>query len=244
MYPFGKKNLPFEEKMQAVHDVFSAVADRYDIMNDAMSLGLHRAWKRYFVSRIAAHAPREVLDMSTGTGDIISLLYRKLPDAEFTAADPNEAMLQRCQNRLIDEGKYRHMAFVQTHAESLPFAEEAFDAYVISFGLRNVTDIQVALREARRVLKTGGRFWCMEFHPLPESHPLQNLYSHYLNTALPFLGSVIAQDHDSYQYLGESIQTFFTPDALQKLLKDAGFTYTFCRPLMRGIVVIHEAICL
>lgn len=242
MFLFGKQSLSFDDKIKAVQDVFSAVASRYDLMNDAMSLGFHRAWKRYFAHRVAAHNPRSILDMSTGTGDIASLLYRLTAGAQIVAADPNESMLEHCQNRMIDEGKIHEVSFVQTQAETLPFEEQRFDAYTISFGLRNVTDVPAALSEAFRVLKGGGRFWCMEFHPLEGQHPLNVVYQPYLDYVLPAMGTVIAGDREAYRYLADSIQTFLKPQALQEQLKLAGFTHVFCKPLMGGIVVIHEAV--
>ncbi|HET8613145.1 MAG TPA: class I SAM-dependent methyltransferase, partial [Sphingomonas sp.] len=199
---FGYSEVAPEEKTRLVGDVFRRVARRYDIMNDAMSGGLHRLWKDQFVRRVKPRPHERILDMAGGTGDIAFRLARA--GAQVTVADINPAMLdvgiERARKRGLDG-----LTWAEENAETLSFADRSFDAYTIAFGIRNVTDIPAALREARRVLKRGGRFYCLEFSTTswPGFRELYDAYSHHL---VPRVGKLIAQDEESYRYLIESIR--------------------------------------
>lgn len=242
MFRFGKDFLSYEDKIKAVNEVFRKVSEKYDLMNDAMSLGMHRLWKRHFVSKIAAYDPSQILEVASGTCDITAFLHQALPHANIIASDINPDMLEKGRLRLIDQGIFDRIDFVECGAEKLLQSDQQCDAYVISFGLRNVTDIPQALREAYRVLKYQGRFFCMEFHPLADEGVFSQIYSLYGEKIIPQLGEWLANDRFSYQYFVDSITTFHSPQELKNMLRDAGFTYVFQKPLCGGVVHIHEAI--
>lgn len=235
---FGFSDIPKSEKTARVRGVFDAVASRYDVMNDAMSFGLHRVWKSDFIAQLGLHAGMKLLDLAGGTGDI-SLRALKKGCTDITLCDINAGMLGAGRDRFIDLGLPQNVEWVCGNAESLPFPDRSFDACTIAFGIRNVTEIDTALREIRRVLKTGGRFLCLEFSKVP-SEPLAKLYDAFSFHVIPKLGTLIAGDAAPYHYLVESIRRF--PDAKQfeTRLKQAGFANTSHRLLSGGVVAVHS----
>jgi demethylmenaquinone methyltransferase / 2-methoxy-6-polyprenyl-1,4-benzoquinol methylase len=235
---FGYENVAPTEKTARVGQVFTSVARNYDRMNDAMSGGMHRLWKDRFVRRVKPRAGEYVLDMAGGTGDIAFRLAAAAPDAHITVADINPDMLgvgiERAAARGIDG-----LVWTEANAEVLAFDDKSFDAYTIAFGIRNVTDIPKALREAHRVLKRGGRFFCLEFSTTlwPGFGDLYDAYSHKL---VPQLGKMIAGDEDSYRYLIESIRRFPDMPTFEAMIADAGFVQTGVEPMLGGLVAIHS----
>ncbi len=233
---FGYEDVPPEEKTRRVGGVFTSVASRYDLMNDAMSGGMHRLWKDRFVRRVKPRSGEQVLDMAGGTGDIAFRLARS--GASVTVADINPAMLEvgmgRARNRGIDG-----LVWSEANAETLTFPDRFFDAYTIAFGIRNVTDIPKALREAHRVLRRGGRFFCLEFSTTqwPGFAEVYDTYSHKL---VPRVGQLLAGDADSYRYLIESIRRFPDMPAFESMIREAGFVNTRVEPIMGGLVAIHS----
>ena len=243
---FGYEAVGADEKTGRVRGVFSSVAGNYDLMNDLMSLGIHRLWKRVLLRTIAPRAGEQILDVAGGTGDIaLSIVKRTQGAARVTVCDLTPAMLDAGRARALDAGLWSQggdaITWVEGDAAALPFADRTFDAYTISFGLRNVARIDDALQEAARVLKPGGRFTCLEFAPV-EAAGLKPLYDLYSFTVLPWLGEKIAGDRASYQYLAESIRQFPPPDALARRLERAGFAAVRHTPLTGGIAVLHEGI--
>src|SRR6185369_4113003 len=233
---FGDELVSPEEKTQRVGAVFSSVARRYDLMNDLMSGGLHRRWKDRFVARVKPRAGERILDMAGGTGDVAFRLARH--GARVTVADINADMLdvgkQRSKQRGIDGLEWQ-----VENAEALSFANSSFDAYSIAFGIRNVTDIPAALREAHRVLKRGGRFYCLEFST-SEWPGFAQLYEAWASNVIPRIGKVVADDEASYRYLVESIRRFPKPEAFRRMIEEAGFVRTAAEPLLGGLVAIHS----
>ncbi|MGC6401715.1 class I SAM-dependent methyltransferase [Sphingomonas sp. FW199] len=233
---FGYEQVAPEEKTRRVGGVFSSVAARYDVMNDAMSGGLHRLWKDSFVRKVNPRAGESILDMAGGTGDIAFRLARS--GASVTVADINPDMLavgmERASKRRIDG-----LVWQEQNAETLSFDDRAFDAYTIAFGIRNVTDIPAALREAHRVLKRGGRFFCLEFSTTqwPGFADVYDAYSHHL---VPRLGKLLANDSDSYRYLVESIRRFPPMPAFKAMIEEAGFAQVRAEPILGGLVAIHS----
>jgi demethylmenaquinone methyltransferase / 2-methoxy-6-polyprenyl-1,4-benzoquinol methylase len=232
---FGYEDVPPDEKTRRVGEVFSSVASRYDLMNDAMSGGLHRVWKDLFVRRVKPRAGEHILDMAGGTGDVA---FRMAPSgASITVADINPEMLgvgvERAAERGIDG-----LVWTEANAETLQFPDRFFDAYTIAFGIRNVTDIPAALAEAHRVLKRGGRFFCLEFSTTlwPGFAQVYDAYSHHL---VPRLGKLLANDEDSYRYLIESIRRFPDMARFEAMIGEAGFVQTRAEPLLGGLVAIH-----
>jgi len=233
---FGYEDVAPEEKTRRVRAVFSNVASRYDLMNDAMSGGLHRLWKDLFVRRVKPRAGEHVLDMAGGTGDIA---FRMAPSgAAITVADINPEMLAVGMERAAQRG-IDGMVWTEANAETLQFPDRFFDAYTIAFGIRNVTDIPAALREAQRVLKRGGRFFCLEFSTTrwPGFAELYDAYSHHL---VPRLGKLLANDAESYRYLIESIRRFPDMPTFERMIGEAGFAQTKVEPLLGGLVAIHS----
>jgi demethylmenaquinone methyltransferase/2-methoxy-6-polyprenyl-1,4-benzoquinol methylase len=233
---FGYEDIPAAEKTARVGGVFSNVAAKYDLMNDAMSGGMHRLWKDRFVRRVKPREGEQILDMAGGTGDIA---FRMEPSgASITVADINPQMLevgmQRAQQRGIDG-----LVWTEANAETLVFPDRFFDAYTIAFGIRNVTDIPKALREAHRVLRRGGRFYCLEFSTTqwPGFAEVYDAYSHKM---VPKLGQLLAQDADSYRYLIESIRRFPEMPEFKAMIAEAGFVQTKVEPLLGGLVAIHS----
>ena len=233
---FGYAEVAAQDKTKLVGDVFARVAQRYDIMNDAMSGGMHRLWKDQFVRRVKPRAGELILDMAGGTGDIAFRLAKQ--GAEVTVADINPAMLGVGVERAKKKG-IEGLIWAEENAETLSFADKAFDAYTIAFGIRNVTDIPKALGEAHRVLKRGGRFYCLEFSTTtwPGFKELYDAYSH---RVVPKVGKLIAQDEDSYRYLIESIRRFPDMPRFKAMIGEAGFVHAKVEPILGGLVAIHS----
>jgi demethylmenaquinone methyltransferase/2-methoxy-6-polyprenyl-1,4-benzoquinol methylase len=235
---FGDRPVDPSEKTGLVRGVFDRVAGRYDLMNDLMSAGVHRAWKARFIRDLNPRPHETLLDVASGTGDIATG-WRRAGGGPALLCDINEAMLSQGRDRVIDHGRISGMSWAVGNAEQLPFPDRSFDAYTIAFGLRNVTDIDAALNEARRVLKPGGRFFCLEFSHVAIP-PLKKFYDFYSNAVIPRLGAIVAQDRDSYVYLVESIRRFPTQEALIGRIEHAGFAFGSYRNLSAGIAAIHR----
>ena len=239
---FGERHVTPDEKTGLVGEVFKSVADNYDIMNDVMSGGIHRLWKERLVRMIAPTTGAKYLDVAGGTGDIAFRLYEKLgKPTDITVCDINPDMLRMGQSRAIDRGILKGIEWVEGNAETLPFDDNNFDVYTISFGLRNVTHIDKALKDAWRVLKPGGRFYCLEFSKV-KAPILNKVYDAYSYHFIPRFGQAIAKDRDSYQYLVESIRKFPDQENLKQRMTDAGFERTAYRNLSMGIAAIHSGI--
>jgi demethylmenaquinone methyltransferase/2-methoxy-6-polyprenyl-1,4-benzoquinol methylase len=236
---FGDRPVTPSEKTGLVRGVFDRVAARYDLMNDLMSAGVHRAWKARFIRDLVPRPHETLLDVAAGTGDIAAG-WRKAGGGPALLCDINEAMLSQGRDRAIDRGRISGMSWAVGNAEQLPFPDRSFDAYTIAFGLRNVTDIDAALGEARRVLKPGGRFFCLEFSHLAVKS-LQRLYDLYSDAVIPRLGAIVARDRESYVYLVESIRRFPDQEALIGRMEQAGFAFNAYRNLSAGIAAIHHA---
>lgn len=241
---FGFEDVPVSEKRTRVGDVFSSVAGRYDLMNDLMSLGVHRLWKSAFVQRLDLRENMRILDVAGGTGDIaFRIRERARPGTRITVCDINADMLAVGRARALDRGILDGdggIRWVCGDAERLPAPDSAYDAYTIAFGLRNVTDIPAALAEARRVLRPGGQFLCLEFSRvvLPV---LDELYDRYSFSVLPWLGRRVARDEAAYRYLAESIRRFPDQQTLVSMLADAGLERARYQNLSGGIAAIHAA---
>jgi len=233
---FGDELVSPEEKTRRVGKVFSSVARRYDVMNDLMSGGMHRLWKDRFVNRVKPRAGEDVLDMAGGTGDVAFRMARR--GAHVTVADINADMLEVGRDRAERRG-LTGLSWKVENAERLSFADASFDAYTIVFGIRNVTDIPAALREAHRVLKRGGRFYCMEFSS-SDWPGFANLYDAWASNVIPRIGKAVADDEESYRYLVESIRRFPRPNAFQAMVGQAGFLRAAAEPMLGGLVTIHS----
>jgi demethylmenaquinone methyltransferase/2-methoxy-6-polyprenyl-1,4-benzoquinol methylase len=236
---FGDRPVEPTEKTGLVRAVFDRVASRYDLMNDLMSAGVHRAWKAAFMRDIRPRPHESLLDVAAGTGDIAAA-WRKAGGGPATLCDINEQMLRQGRDRAMDRGLLSGLDWVVGNAESLPFPDRSFDAYTIAFGLRNVTHIDAALSEARRVLKPGGRFYCLEFSRVAIA-PLRRLYELYSDAVIPRLGAIVAKDRESYAYLVESIRRFPDQEALVQRIDAAGFNFTGYRNFSTGIAAVHQA---
>ena len=233
---FGYREVDPQEKTKLVGGVFSSVASSYDLMNDAMSGGMHRLWKDQFVRRVKPREGETILDMAGGTGDIAFRMAAR--GAAITVSDINEDMLAVGQERARKRG-IEGLTWKPQNAERLDFADRQFDAYTIAFGIRNVTDIPAALKEAHRVLKFGGRFFCLEFSTTtwPGFGDVYDAYSHKL---VPKLGKLLAKDEDSYRYLIESIRRFPDMPSFAKMIETAGFVQVKAEPILGGLVAIHS----
>lgn len=241
---FGFRPAEPETRTRLVREVFESVAPKYDVMNDIMSLGIHRLWKADFVRQVVPQAADAILDLAGGTGDIAFLMERarsrvKPSTRQITICDINPAMLDVGQRRAMDKGLHGAFKWVEGNAESLPFEDNSFDIVTIAFGLRNVTHLSKALCDIRRVLKPGGRFYCLEFSHL-RVPVLQKIYDAYSFRFLPWAGEKVAGDRAAYQYLAESIRAFPDQQALVKLMQDAGFSAVRVRNLNMGIAAIHS----
>lgn len=233
---FGYEQVGPEEKTRRVGAVFSSVAKKYDLMNDAMSGGLHRLWKDRFVARVKPQPGEAILDMAGGTGDIAFRLAQG--GADVTVADINQDMLDVGLERAVKRG-FDSLVWSCQNAEELSFPARSFDAYTIAFGIRNVTDIPKALREAHRVLRYGGRFYCLEFSTT-EWPGFKEAYDFYSHKLVPRIGEKIAGDADSYRYLIESIRRFPPMPEFEGMIRDAGFVRTRVEPILGGLVAIHS----
>jgi demethylmenaquinone methyltransferase/2-methoxy-6-polyprenyl-1,4-benzoquinol methylase len=239
--PFGFRSVPAGEKTRLVRDLFGNVAGRYDLMNDLMSLGVHRLWKASFVDELRPRGGQRLLDLAGGTGDIALTALARAPDAQVTVCDLTAEMLERGRDRAIGQGRVAGVDWVAGDAERLPFPDRRFDACVIAFGLRNVARIDVALAEARRVLRPGGRFLCLEFSRVA-APGLDRLYDAYSFKILPLLGRFVARDQPAYDYLVESIRRFPDQEALAEMLGAAGFARVRWRNLSGGIAAVHSGV--
>jgi demethylmenaquinone methyltransferase/2-methoxy-6-polyprenyl-1,4-benzoquinol methylase len=237
---FGFQTVNVEEKAERVRSVFDSVASRYDIMNDLMSLGIHRLWKHIAVDLAGVRTGMKVLDLASGTGDLASRFAGLVgPGGEVVMSDINLAMLEEGRKRMVDEGHAGNVDYMQIDAESIPFPDNSFHVVTIGFGLRNVTHKEKALREMYRVLKPGGRALVLEFSK-PTSKPLEKLYDFYSFKALPLMGRIVASDADSYRYLAESIRMHPDQETLREMMEDAGFERCDYHNLTGGIVAVHR----
>ena len=236
---FGFRNVPVSEKTGHVRQVFDSVADNYDLMNDLMSFGIHRLWKRFAINMAAPKPGQQVLDLAGGTGDLTRLMAPGVGSSgHIVLADINAAMLENGRRQLLDKGVAGNVTFAQVNAEQLPFADNRFDLVTMAFGLRNVTDKQRALASIFRVLKPGGRLLVLEFSkPVAALKPAYDFYSF---TILPKLGQLIAKDASSYRYLAESIRMHPDQPTLQGMLEQAGFERCDYHNLAGGIVALHR----
>ena len=235
---FGYQDVPVDDKADLVKGVFDSVASRYDIMNDLMSAGMHRLWKRYTIQHANARPGHVVLDLAGGTGDLAREFARIVGErGRVVLADINAAMLEHGRRRLVDAGVAGNVELAQVNAEELPFADNTFDRITIAFGLRNVTNKEAALAEMHRVLKPGGKALILEFsRPSSAIKPAYDLYSF---KVLPLLGRLIAKDPESYQYLAESIRMHPDQETLLGMMQDAGFERCRYNNLTAGIVALH-----
>jgi len=233
---YGFQEVAPEEKTRRVGSVFARVANSYDLMNDLMSGGMHRTWKNEFVRMVRPRAGEQILDMAGGTGDIAFRMAAK--GANVTVADINPAMLEVGQERAAKRG-IDGLRWAEENAETLSFSDQSFDAYTIAFGIRNVTDIPAALRSAHRVLKFGGRFFCLEFSTT-EWPGFREAYDAYSHRVVPQIGRVVAKDEEAYRYLVESIRRFPPMAEFAGMIAAAGFTQVATRPILGGLVAIHS----
>lgn len=237
---FGYEQVSPQEKTRRVGDVFTSVARKYDVMNDAMSFGMHRGWKDRFVRRVKPQAEEQILDMAGGTGDIAFRMAAR--GAHVTVADINQDMLDVGAERALDRGSRQgegSLVFTRQNAEAVDFPDSIFDAYTIVFGIRNVTFKDKALAEAHRVLKPGGRFFCMEFSTTQWAG-FREVYDLYSKQVLPRMGQAIAGDAESYRYLVESIRRFPNLAEFEAMIGAAGFANTRAEPILGGAVAIHS----
>ncbi len=236
---FGYQRVNKNEKAGRVADVFHSVAAKYDLMNDLMSGGVHRLWKRFTIEMSAVRKGQKVLDIAGGTGDL-SFAFAKLvgDQGSVVLADINDSMLRVGRDRLTDRGLAGNIEYCQADAQYLPFPDNNFDCISIAFGLRNVTDKDLALRSMLRVLKPGGRLLVLEFSK-PKNPLMQKLYDHYSFSVLPLMGKVIANDSDSYQYLAESIRMHPDQETLLAMMQDAGFERCQYHNMTNGVVALH-----
>lgn len=237
---FGYQQVPIGEKAKRVADVFHSVADNYDIMNDVMSFGVHRLWKRFTLSQTGLKSGQKVLDLAGGTGDLAMKMSVMVgASGQVVLSDINGSMLRRGRERLIDNGIAGNVEYVQANAECLPFADNTFDCITIAFGLRNVTDKDKALRSMLRILKPGGRLLVLEFSK-PVAPGLAPIYDTYSFKLLPLMGKYIAKDEESYQYLAESIRMHPDQETLKGMMENAGFNKVKYHNLSGGIVALHK----
>jgi demethylmenaquinone methyltransferase/2-methoxy-6-polyprenyl-1,4-benzoquinol methylase len=237
---FGFTNVPIQEKSNRVADVFHSVASKYDLMNDVMSMGLHRLWKRFTIGQANIRPGQRVLDLAGGTGDLAKEFTKKVGKSGLVVlADINQKMLERGRERLIDEGIVGNIQYVQADAECLPFPDNYFDCITIAFGLRNVTDKSAALRSMYRVLKPGGKLLVLEFSK-PVLPLLNTIYDKYSFHIIPTVGAWITGDKDSYQYLVESIRMHPDQETLKNMMQDAAFDDVTYHNLSAGIVALHK----
>ncbi len=237
---FGFETIEKEKKVERVADVFHSVAAKYDMMNDLMSMGIHRIWKRFTIDCSGVRAGHKVLDLAGGTGDLTIKFSRLVGDkGQVVLADINNSMLNVGRDKLRDKGIIGNVSYVQANAEELPFPDDYFDCVTIGFGLRNVTDKDKALRSMYRVLKPGGRLLVLEFSK-PSSEALSKIYDAYSFHVLPKMGQLIAQDADSYRYLAESIRMHPDQETLKSMMEEAGFEQTNYFNLTGGIVALHR----
>ena len=239
---FGYKDVPTEEKQAMVADVFHSVAAKYDVMNDLMSFGVHRLWKRFTIDMSGVRPGNKVLDLAGGTGDLTKKFSKIVgPSGKVVLADINSSMLEVGRERLTNQGYVGNIEYVQANAQYLPFEDNTFDVITIAFGLRNVTDKDEALRSMFRVLKPGGRLLVLEFSQT--NNPLlKKAYDLYSFTALPFMGKLVTNDSESYKYLAESIRMHPDQETLKGMMSDAGFNRVSYHNMTGGMVALHRGI--
>lgn len=237
---FGYQTVDKDKKEEKVAEVFHSVASNYDVMNDVMSFGIHRLWKRTMIELTGARKGQKALDLAGGTGEIAMKVAKRVGDSgHVVLSDINSSMLEEGRKRVINSGFINNISFELINAEQIPFPDNAFDLVTISFGLRNVTDKLKALKEMQRVIKPGGRLVVMEFSKT--SNPaLTKLYDFYSFSALPFMGKVIANDEESYRYLAESIRMHPDQETMKSMMLEAGFDEVEYKNLTGGIVAIHR----
>ncbi len=239
---FGYQQVPVDEKAARVADVFHSVAGRYDLMNDLMSMGIHRLWKRLTLERSGVRRGHQVLDIAGGTGDLtLKFAQRVGPAGRVVLADINASMLRVGRDKLLDQGVGGNVEYVQANAERLPFPDNSFDCITIAFGLRNVTDKDAALASMARVLKPGGRLLVLEFSK-PVHGALSRVYDEYSFRLLPKIGEWVAHDADSYRYLAESIRMHPDQQTLKSMMEGAGLERVEYTNLTGGIVALHRGI--
>lgn len=237
---FGFKEIPTDRKVDAVAEVFHSVAAKYDIMNDLMSGGIHRLWKRHTISQSGVRAGQKVLDIAGGTGDLTAKFSRLVGQSgQVVLADINDSMLKVGRDKLANLGVVGNVQYVQANAEELPFPDNTFDCITIAFGLRNVTDKSKALASMQRVLKPGGRLLVLEFSK-PETECVSQIYDQYSFRLLPFMGKLIANDAESYRYLAESIRMHPDQETLKGMMQEVGFERVTYQNMTGGIVALHK----
>ena len=239
---FGFKEVDRQAKAGLVADVFHSVASRYDLMNDLMSGGIHRVWKRFTIELSGVRSGNAVLDIAGGTGDLAARFADIVgPEGRVVLADINDSMLKVGRDKLLDNGRLGNLEFVQADAQCLPFPDDSFDCVTIAFGLRNVTDKDAALRSMLRVLKPGGRLLVLEFSK-PANPLLSKAYDTYSFRVLPLMGRLVANDADSYQYLAESIRMHPDQETLKDMMEDAGFSKCEYHNMTGGVVALHKGV--
>ena len=231
---FGYSKVTTKEKTKLVQKVFSDVANNYDLMNDVMSFGAHRLWKKSFIDIVNPSSGNKIIDVGSGSGDLVLEILKRDLNLKIDMVDLNKAMLLEGKKRIIND----NVQFFQQNAESLNFLDNIYDKYLISFCLRNVTDIDQSLKEAFRILKPGGQYYCLEFSR-PNSFVLANIYSYYKSNVIPTFGKIFSNNREAYNYLNESIDLFPTQDELKKRIESAGFKSVKYTNLFDGIVSIH-----
>lgn len=237
---FGYQTVDTEEKAGRVREVFDSVASRYDVMNDLMSMGIHRLWKRFAVELAGIRRGQKILDLASGTGDLAARFAGLTgPDGIVVMTDINAAMLEQGRNRMADDGLIGNVQYSQVNAESIPFQDNTFDCITIAFGLRNVTDKQKALTEMKRVLRPGGRVLVLEFSK-PTGKALKSIYDAYSFKLLPKIGKLVANDEESYRYLAESIRMHPDQESLKGMMEKAGLERCDYHNLTGGIVAVHR----
>ncbi|NOX09815.1 MAG: bifunctional demethylmenaquinone methyltransferase/2-methoxy-6-polyprenyl-1,4-benzoquinol methylase UbiE [Gammaproteobacteria bacterium] len=237
---FGFQQVPVKEKARKVAKVFDSVASNYDIMNDVMSLGIHRLWKRYTLDLSGVRKGHKVLDLAGGTGDLAGRMSRMVgAEGEIILADINASMVAEGRSRMLNQGVSGNIHYVQANAEELPFPDDYFDCITMAFGLRNVTDKDKALRSMQRILKPGGKLLVLEFSK-PVTPGLKPFYDFYSFKILPFMGKLIANDEESYRYLAESIRMHPPQEELKEMMENAGFERCEFFNLSGGIVALHR----
>ncbi|MBL9052729.1 MAG: bifunctional demethylmenaquinone methyltransferase/2-methoxy-6-polyprenyl-1,4-benzoquinol methylase UbiE [Tabrizicola sp.] len=236
---FGFQDVPEAEKAGMVHGVFSRVASRYDVMNDLMSVGIHRIWKEAMINWLAPRPGHRLLDVAGGTGDVAFRFLKRAPGSSAVVCDMTEPMLIEGRKRAEAEKMADRLDWVVGDAMALPFPDNSFDAYTVSFGIRNVTRIPDALREAHRVLKPGGRLMVLEFSQIPNDL-MQKIYDLYSFNVIPVMGQIVANDRASYQYLVESIRRFPNQESFAAMIRDAGLGQVKYRNLSMGIAALHS----
>ncbi|WP_414674801.1 bifunctional demethylmenaquinone methyltransferase/2-methoxy-6-polyprenyl-1,4-benzoquinol methylase UbiE [Marinospirillum sp.] len=239
---FGYQQVPVDEKVKRVAGVFDSVATKYDLMNDMMSMGVHRLWKKFTIELSGVRKGHKVLDIAGGTGDLTLQFSRLVGDeGEVILADINASMLKVGRDRLLDKGYGGNIKFVQANAEALPFPDNYFDVITIAFGLRNVTDKDKALKDMARILKPGGRLLVLEFSK-PTNPIMSKAYDLYSFTALPLMGKLLAGDSDSYRYLAESIRMHPDQETLKEMMTNAGLSDVEYHNMTSGVVALHRGI--